>query len=176
MLIFKYFIAFSKSTSILLTVVAAVGFQKTLQILNSKNGTKFPSTICGLRPWWGSPCWVCCPSRTRHSLAYFQILRLAELQATPVVNPQYQTYCNFKLPVYAGKEDNNFQMWIETAVNKILSITSCLNTGSEKQVTSWKDLLLLGITPGWMALASTLGRNLLMGCTVVLDAPTWPWA
>ena len=49
-----------------------------------------------------------------------QVLRLAELQAIPKINCQYQTYCNFKLPVYAGKEDNNFQMWIDTAVNKIL--------------------------------------------------------
>ena len=31
----------------------------------------------------------------------------------------YQTYHYFKLPFFAGKEDNYFQMWIKTAVNKI---------------------------------------------------------
>ena len=36
-----------------------------------------------------------------------------------MVNPHYQTYCNFKLPIYAGKEDKNFQMWIDMAVDEI---------------------------------------------------------
>ena len=52
-------------------------------------------------------------------LPIYQVLRLAKGQAPPEANHMYQTYHNFKLPVFAGKEDNNFQMWIETAVNKI---------------------------------------------------------
>ena len=52
-------------------------------------------------------------------LPIYQVLRLAKVQAPPEANHMYQTYCNFKLPVFAGKEDNNFQMWIKTAVNKI---------------------------------------------------------
>ena len=52
-------------------------------------------------------------------LPIYHILRLIELQATFEANRMYQTYCNFKLPVSSGKEDDNFQMWIKTAVNKI---------------------------------------------------------
>ena len=51
-------------------------------------------------------------------LPVYQVLGLADIQAPPKLNCQFQTYCNFKLPIFAEKEDNNFQMWIETAVNK----------------------------------------------------------
>lgn len=52
-------------------------------------------------------------------LPIFKVLRLAELKAPPVVNPQLQTYVTLSYLSTLRKEDNDFQMWIETAVNKI---------------------------------------------------------
>ena len=68
-------------------------------------------------------------------LPIYQVLRLAKMQAPPEAIHMYQTYCNFKIPVFAGKEDNNFQMWIKTASTRYISIISARSTGSERQVT-----------------------------------------
>ena len=40
------------------------------------------------------------------------------IKAPPKPSCQFQTCCNFKFPIFVGRKDNNFQMWIEMALNK----------------------------------------------------------
>ena len=48
------------------------------------------------------------------------IYNALQLGANPqvVVQPELQQYCNFKLPIFAGKEDNNLQNWFKNVFNK----------------------------------------------------------
>ena len=49
------------------------------------------------------------------------IYNALQLGANPLVavQPEPQQYCNFKLPIFAGKEDNNLQNWLKNAFNKL---------------------------------------------------------
>ena len=40
-------------------------------------------------------------------LPVYQVLKLANIQASEP-NCQFQTFCNSKLPIFVGREDNNF--------------------------------------------------------------------
>ena len=49
------------------------------------------------------------------------IYNALQLGANPqvAVQPEPQWYCNFKLPIFARKEDNNLQNWFKNAFNKL---------------------------------------------------------
>ena len=49
------------------------------------------------------------------------IYNALQLGANPqvAVQPEPQRYCNFKLPIFAGKEDDNLQNWFKNAFNKL---------------------------------------------------------
>ena len=44
-----------------------------------------------------------------------------QLGANPqaAVQPEPQRFCHFKLPIFAGKEDDNLQNWLKNAFNKL---------------------------------------------------------
>ena len=52
-------------------------------------------------------------------LPIYQVLRLAEVQAPLKLITCTRHIVTLSYRFFAGKEDNNFQMWIKTAVNKI---------------------------------------------------------
>ena len=81
-------------------------------------------------------------------LPIYQVLRLAKVQAPPEANHMYQKNHNFKLPVFAGKEDNNFQIRIKTAVNKIHQYHILLEHWVREAGNFMKALPLFGITLG----------------------------